>query len=113
MRTGANEEEVREAAVKLQRIMHEEAIFVPGYTVDFVRVGSWRWVRWPDSEFTRFCPPVVFDPHEVFVFWIDQDLQAETRAARRSGRKFPESTRTVDFYREQPAAESGDETETP
>jgi microcin C transport system substrate-binding protein len=47
------EEELRDAAWKLQRIMHDEAIFVPAYSVDFVRIGSWRWVRWPDSK-----PPV-------------------------------------------------------
>ena len=81
VRTGATVEEVRDAAWKLQRIMHDEAIFVPGYSVDFVRVGSWRWVRWPDCENTRFCPPVVYDPHEVFVFWIDEEMQAETQAA--------------------------------
>lgn len=99
VRTGATVDEVRDAAWKLQNIMHDEAIFVPGYSVDFVRVGSWRWVRWPDSENTRFCPPVVFDPHEVFVFWIDEEMQAETQAARRSGKTFPESIRTVDAYR--------------
>jgi microcin C transport system substrate-binding protein len=101
VRTGATVEEVSEAAIRLQHIVHDEALFVPGYTVDFVRVGSWRWVRWPDCDTTRFCPPVVYDPHEVFVFWIDQEIQAETRAARRSGRTFPESTRVVDVYREQ------------
>ena len=99
VRTGATVEEVKEAAWKLQNIMHDEAIFVPGYSVDFVRVGSWRWVKWPDAENTRFCPPVVFDPHEVFVFWVDEEIKEETQAARRSGKTFPESTRTVDTYR--------------
>ncbi len=104
VRTGSTGEEVRDAVFKLQRIMHDEAIFVPGYSVDFVRVGSWRWVRWPDSENTRFCPPVVYDPYEVFVFWIDEDIREETIAARRSGKVFPESNRVVDDYREMPAA---------
>jgi microcin C transport system substrate-binding protein len=99
VRTGATVEEVKEAAWKLQNIMHDEAIFVPGYSVDFVRVGSWRWVKWPDSENTRFCPPVVFDPHEVFVFWVDEDIKAETQAARRAGKAFPESTKIADAYR--------------
>lgn len=107
VRTGATIEEVRDAAIRLQNIMHDEAIFVPGYSVDFVRVGSWRWVRWPDSENTRFCPPVVFDPHEVFVFWIDEEIQKETQAARRAGKTFPESTRVIDAYREPAASESG------
>ncbi len=108
VRTSRTVEELRDAAWKLQHIMHDEAIFVPAYSVDYMRIGSWRWVRWPDCENTRFSPPVVYDPHEVFVFWIDEKLQAETQAARRSGAAFTESTKTVDVYRElpQPAGEN-------
>jgi microcin C transport system substrate-binding protein len=99
-RTGATVQEVADASRKLQHIVHDEAIFVPGYSVDFVRIGSWRWVRWPDCETTRFCPPVVYDPHDAFVYWIDEDIREETQAARRSGKSFPESSRIVDAYRE-------------
>ena len=99
VRTASTAEELKEAAWKLQRIMHDEAIFVPGYSVDFVRIGSWRWVKWPDCENTRFSPPVVYDPHEVFVFWIDEDVKAETQSARRIGKAFPESIRTIEDYR--------------
>ncbi len=102
VRNARTAEELRDAAWKIQKIMHDEAIFVPGYAVDFSRVGSWRWVKWPDSETTRFCPPVVYDPHEVFVFWIDEEVKAETQVARRAGKTFPESTRTVADYREKP-----------
>ena len=79
--------------------MHDEAIFVPGYSVDFIRVGSWRWVKWPNCANTHFSPPIVFDPHEVFVFWIDDQVKAETQAARRFGKSFPEATRTIEDYR--------------
>lgn len=99
LRNARTEEELKDAAWKLQRIIHDEAIFVPGFSVDFVRVGSWRWVRWPDCENTRYSPPVVFDPHESFVFWVDEKIQQETREARRTGRVFKETTRTVDDYR--------------
>ena len=92
-------DEMRDAAFKLQRIMHDEAIFVPAYTVNFVRMGSWRWVRWPDCEETRFCPPVVYEPLEAFVHWIDEDVRKETLAAKRSGKVFPEVNRIVDDYR--------------
>ncbi|RYD36327.1 MAG: hypothetical protein EOP85_18360, partial [Verrucomicrobiaceae bacterium] len=104
VRTAATMEELKDAAWKLQHIMHDEAIFAPAFAVDYVRIGSWRWVRWPDCPETRFCPPVVYDPHEVFVFWIDEDIQEETQAARRSGQSFPESTRVVDTYRTMPTA---------
>ena len=99
VRTATTAEELKEAAWKLQRIMHDEAIFVPGYTVDFVRIGAWRWVKWPDCENTRFSAPVVYDPHEVFVFWVDDEVKAETQAARRSGKVYPEVTKTIDVYR--------------
>lgn len=99
LRTSRTIEELRDAAWQLQRIIHDEAFFSPGYSVDFVRLGSWRWVRWPDCPETRFCPPVIYDPHEVFVQWIDEDKKRETLEARRKGIGFPESTRVIDDYR--------------
>jgi microcin C transport system substrate-binding protein len=99
VRNARSEEELRNATRMLQRIIHDEAIFVPGFSVDFVRLGSWRWVRWPDSETTRFSPPVVYDPHEAFVFWVDDSIKAETQEARRTGKSFGESTRVIDEYR--------------
>jgi len=99
-RNAKTEEELRDAAWKLQNIMRDEAIFIPGYTIDFLRMGSWRWVRWPDCENTRFSPPVVYDPRtEIHVHWVDTDIQRETLAAMRSGKSYGESIRTIDTYR--------------
>jgi microcin C transport system substrate-binding protein len=98
-RNARTEEELREVTLKLQHIVHDEAIFVPSYTVDFVRVGSWRWLRWPDSEETRFCPPIVYEPTEVHVHWIDGEMKEETMDARRSGKTFEEVNRIFDHYR--------------
>ena len=98
-RFALTEEELRGASFRLQRIMHDEAIFVPAYTADFFRYASWRWVRWPDCEETRFCPPIVYEPLEVFVHWIDEDMQEKTIAAKRSSKTFPEVNRIIDNYR--------------
>lgn len=100
VRNARNTEELKQAAWKVQKIMDDEAIFVPGFSMDFVRVGSWRWLRWPDSETTRFCPPIISDPFEVHVHWIDPQIQQETRAAMRSGATFPEVMAIHDDYRE-------------
>ncbi|MFD2256633.1 ABC transporter substrate-binding protein [Luteolibacter algae] len=112
VRAARTEEELRDAAFKLQHIMHDEAIFVPAYTVDFVRLGCWRWVRWPDCEETRFAPPVVYEPLEASVHWIDEEIQQETMDAKRSGKTFPEVNKIVDDYRYPSelieAAEEGD-----
>ncbi len=111
-RSARTAEELRDASWKLQNIMHDEAIFIPGYSVDFLRMGYWRWVCWPDCEDTRFSPPVVYDPRsEVFVHWIDKDIKQETLAAMRSGKSFGENTRVIDVYREAPATTEADATE--
>ncbi|MES2659936.1 MAG: ABC transporter substrate-binding protein [Verrucomicrobiota bacterium] len=99
VRTAGTEAELSDAVGKLQNIMHDEAIFVPGFTIDFVKVGYWRWVKWPDCENTRFSPPVTYEPHETYVLWIDEKVKEETQAARRSGKVFPEVIRTFDDYR--------------
>jgi len=93
VRTARSEEDLAEAAKALQRIMHDEAIFVPGYSADFMRIGSWRWIRWPDSEYTGFSPRFAYDPHEAHVMWVDDRLREETLAARRAGETFPEVNR--------------------
>lgn len=109
-RNSRTAEELADATFKLQRIVHDEAIFNPGYTVDFVRVASWRWLRWPDCEETRFCPPVVYEPLEVHVHWIDEAMQQETMNAKREGKTFPEVNRIFDDYRyPQPAAPQTEE----
>jgi microcin C transport system substrate-binding protein len=105
-RTASTAHELKNAAWKLQHIMHDEAIFLPGYSVDYVRLGSWRWLKWPDCQTTHFSPPLVYDPHESFVFWIDEEVKAVTQAARRSGLTFPESTKVVDDYRLKPTPAS-------
>lgn len=94
-----SEEELREISFELQRIIHDEALFVPSYTVNFLRVGSWRWVRWPDSEQTRFSSPVVYDPTETHSHWIDDEMKEETLLAMREGKTLEEVNRVMDDYR--------------
>ncbi|MES2440720.1 MAG: ABC transporter substrate-binding protein [Verrucomicrobiota bacterium] len=101
-RGARTEEELRDASWKLQHLVHDEAIFVPGYVSEFQRVGYWRWVKWPDSEETRFSPAMVYEPHEGYAFWIDEDVREETLEARRVGKTFPEVNRIIDIYRETP-----------
>ncbi len=112
LRNAKSLEELADAAAKLQRIMHDEAIFVPGYSTDFMRIAYWRWIRWPDSEFTPFSPRYVYDPHEIHVLWVDEEMKQETMAARRSGKTFPEYNRVFrPLERGEPEPETETETE--
>lgn len=96
-------EEMRENAWAAQRLIHEEALFVPAWREPFARVGSWRWMRWPDSEETEFCVALEDRPRESYAWWIDEEMKEETLAAKRSGQTFPEVVNVYERYREEAA----------
>lgn len=93
-------EELEASARVIQELVAEEDLFIPGYTNEFTRVANWRWVRWPDVPETRFSPPLAYSPIESYCYWIDPKLKAETLAAKKAGRTFPEVERMVEDYRE-------------
>ena len=109
-RNARTEDELEEYAHEMQQIIHDSGVYVPGYMTEFVRVGCWRWVRWPDSGFTEFCPPRTYVPFESYVYWIDEDVRKETEDARRSGKKFPEVQAVKQRYRitSEPRGEAGE-----
>lgn len=86
---------VIETSRKLERIFHEEAVWVPAYKRSYYRVGYWRWMRWPDD----FNVQMADLPEMSHVYWIDLDIKEETLEARRNGTSFPEVNRVFDQYR--------------
>lgn len=101
-RNATSLDEVKRLAYQLQQIIHDEAIFVPGYMTDFGRIGTWRWVRWPDTEEEQVAPPGYYSPFESYCFWVDEEMRKETLEARRTGKTFPEVQEVADKYRKKP-----------
>ncbi len=91
--------ELEKAAHEAQQIIHDEGMFIPGVDRDFTAIGYWRWMKWPDSETTKFSYPIIYDPMDTYLYWIDTDLKAETLKARREERTFPEVEQVIDKYR--------------
>lgn len=77
---------------------HDHASFVPGYAQDFFRVAHWRWVKYPDDFNVARADGT---NNDYFVYWIDEELRAETQAARRDGRAFEPEINVYDQYRQQ------------
>ena len=92
-------DEKRELGLQIQRIIHDEGLFIPGFSREFERIACWRWMRWPDSEETRFCPQGTSYPYESYVYWIDEEMKRETLEAMRSGKTFPEVEGLWEHYR--------------
>ena len=89
----------KELSHKIQQQIYDKCVFVPGWKRDFERVACWRWLRWPDTETVKFCPPVVSYPYEHYSFWIDVEKQEKTLRAMRSDETFPEVQNVVEKYR--------------
>ncbi|MCP5536032.1 MAG: hypothetical protein H7A51_07320 [Akkermansiaceae bacterium] len=100
LRNARTTEKVREYSWEIQQIVHDEALFSPAWMTDYVRIGSWRWLRWPDTKDTPFNVPVIYEPLESHVLWIDEDMKEETLKAMRSGHKFPEVQKVIDVFKD-------------
>ena len=98
-RNARTAEELEDPAHEMQQIIHDSGVYVPGYMTEFSRVGCWRWLRWPDCEFTEFSPPMKYVPMESYVYWVDEEMKRETLEARRAGKTFPEVQEVKQRYR--------------
>ncbi len=87
-------DETKKAALahKIQQRIHDEAYTVTLWAAPYIRFGHWRWMKFPDpvaskgSKDTTIYP---FDGDWGGVFWIDEEVKKETKAAMKAGKKFP------------------------
>ena len=85
-----------ELSHRMQELHHEQASWVPGYYNPALRIGHWRWVRYPDYFTHRYSSSA----GELFVHWIDTELKREVQAARKSGQAFPPMITVYDQWKE-------------
>jgi len=88
-------EEMKKLAFEMEEMLHDYASFSPGYVVPFFRVGTWRWVGYPEDYHVKLGRNF----SEWMLFWVDEDLKKETMDARRTGKTFPAQIRTYDQYK--------------
>ena len=93
-------EELRKWVLEAQYHIYEAAIYSPSYELEAFRLGFWRWVRWPDTAETRFCPPIVRSPYEAHVLWIDQAEKQKILENKKSGVVMKEEVKVYDAYRQ-------------
>jgi microcin C transport system substrate-binding protein len=88
-------EQVAKTSKQMEAIIHQEALWAPGWKKDFYRYAYWRWIKWPEQHNTRISD----EPEMSYVFWIDEDAKKDTLDAMKEGRTFPEVNRVYDAYR--------------
>ena len=76
-------EEITDMAHQLSKMIHDHAVYVPGWKKPWLRMGHWNWVAFPED----WGPRETRDYEEFQVFWIDDDKRLRIDGARKSGQK--------------------------
>ncbi len=78
--------ELSENCKAMQRLVDKEALVIPNYYLDFVRLGAWKWVRFPAACNLKFDDEPT---NPMFgYFWIDEDIKKEVEEAMAAGKTF-------------------------
>lgn len=88
--------EMKELAWKMERRVHDHAVFVPAFKAPWYRVGYWRWVKWPADHDVKISR----DFEESWVFWIDEDERKATQEAMKSGKTFEKIVKSHERWRQ-------------
>ncbi len=85
-----DEDSARRAHHRIQELIHEDASWISGWSSTFWRFAQWRWVRWPYSDTTQFCPPRYYDPLNSHLYWIDPKIKTKVQEVQRRGESLGE-----------------------
>lgn len=99
IRAATSEKAIQRDAWKVQKLVHDDALFIPAVKSGYLRQGHWRWLKWPQTKLYEFNAPQVSLAYESYLYWIDEDLKEETLAAKKAGKTFPEQNKFYDLYR--------------
>jgi len=83
-------------AHQLEQLVHDSGVYIPTYYVPYTRSGAWRWVQLPDFLASKLDDGLFSPFGNGGVFWVDEDLKAETLQAKKRGVPFVESDVVVD-----------------
>ncbi len=89
-RAGLDEEVRIDLSLKIQRMIYDQAVFVPTFMVPYVRHGYWRWFKLPSFHGTKQSQSLFdpFNPISGGLFWFDKKIYDETIKAMKSRKKF-------------------------
>lgn len=95
-RAATEEQEMVDLSRRMQRIMHDQADFIPGFKVPGYRIAHWSWVRFPAGFDVKSSE----DPSSFGLLWIDGAARAKDLADYKAGgRRGPPRTEIHDRWR--------------
>ncbi|MBE3670515.1 ABC transporter substrate-binding protein [Vibrio navarrensis] len=86
---------------QIQQIVGDANVIVPGYMVPYIRMGYWRWLKFPTPAMTKKTETLFSTGGALGfgTFWIDPEVKKETEKALKSGKTFEPVTIIDDTYK--------------
>ena len=95
-RKSEDEAEMRDLSLRAQRLIHEDAAFVPAFRVPGYRIAHWPWLRFPADFDVRASD----EPFVSGLLWLDPAGREATLSDFRAGkRRGPPVNATFDRWR--------------
>ncbi|WP_439106710.1 extracellular solute-binding protein [Congregibacter sp.] len=94
-RKSNNKQEMIELSHRILNLHNDHASYSPGWYQPTLRLGHWRWMRYPDY----FNHKYISGTGELWVHWIDTELKKEVMDARKSGKTFPPMIEVYDQWK--------------
>jgi microcin C transport system substrate-binding protein len=87
----------RQAAMhQVDRIVHDEAFYIPFWTAPYIRIAYWDYMRFPEFYLPKRSEQLT----DYLVSWIDPQRQAALKQAMQNNTPFPVDTQIdKDFYK--------------
>lgn len=95
-RKAPNEDEMQRLSWLVEEKVQQLACVIPTWEVPMYRYLHWRWMRFPKDGNLK----ITREGLDSFVWWIDEDMKAETKQAMKEGKSFGEVSRVFEQYRE-------------
>ncbi|WP_029410524.1 extracellular solute-binding protein [Treponema pedis] len=87
--SGPELDELARIDKEIQRIVHDEALIIPGYYLDFSRIAAWKWIRFPSWGNAKFIDFYGWaDPMTFGWMWMDENIKAEVQKAMEEGKTY-------------------------
>lgn len=88
-------DEIKTLAAQIEKIIHDDGMWINGWATPFYRGAFWRYIKWPAG----FNGAATDRPEELFLFWVDSDERAEVARARNSGQTYPADLLVFDQFK--------------
>ncbi len=69
---------------RIQQLVHDHGSWISAWSTTYWRFAQWAWVKWPEEEGCRFCPPRFLNPMNSMLFWIDTQEKERILKARQA-----------------------------